>query len=60
MRKCQGGELEARSEMVPHIASDVIFAKGGGEAITMNGGVGGGVVDEGHVGGVFQGIYPLC
>jgi len=25
----------------------------------MNGGVGGGVVDEGHVGGVFQGMFVV-
>jgi len=37
------------SEVVPHVASDVIFKKGGGEAITMDGGVGRGVVNKGHV-----------
>jgi len=37
--------------MVPHVALDVIFEKGGGEAVTMNGGVGHGVVNKGHMGG---------
>ena len=36
-------------EMVSRVASGVIFEKGGGEAITMNGGVGRGVVNKGHV-----------
>ena len=31
--------VKSRTEMVPHVASDVIFEEGGGEAITMNGGV---------------------
>jgi len=35
--------------MVPHVALDVIFEKGGGEAVTMNGGVGHGVVNKGHM-----------
>ena len=35
--------------MVPHVASDVIFEKVGGEAVTMNGGVGSGVVNKGYV-----------
>jgi len=38
--------------MVPHVASDVIFEKGGGEAVAMNGEVGNGVVNKGHVHGV--------
>ena len=41
------------SEMVPHVASDVIFEYGGGEAVTMNIGVGSGVVNKGHVNGFF-------
>ena len=41
--------VQSSSEVVPHIASDVIFEKGGGEAVTMNGGVGRGVVNKGHV-----------
>jgi len=45
--------VKPSSDMVPHVASDVIFEKGRGEAITMNRGVGSGVVNEGHVGGVF-------
>jgi len=31
---------------VPHVASNVILEQGRGKAITMNGGVSGGVVDE--------------
>ena len=41
--------VKSSSEMVPHVASDVIFEQGGGEAVTMNGGVGSGVVNKGHV-----------
>ena len=41
--------VKSSSEVEPHVASDVIFEKGGGETITMNGGVGGGVVNKGHV-----------
>ena len=44
--------FKSRSEMVPHVASDVIFEKGGGEAVAMNGEVGNGVVNKGHVHGV--------
>ena len=36
------------SEMVPHVASDVIFEKVGGDAVTMNGGVGSRVVNKGY------------
>ena len=42
--------VKSGSEMVPHVASDVIFEKGEGEAITMNRGVGSGVVNKGGVG----------
>ena len=35
--------VKSSSEMVPHIALDVIFEKGGAEAVTMNGGVGRGL-----------------
>jgi len=35
--------------MEPHVALDVIFEKGGGEAVTMNGGVGSGVVNKGYM-----------
>jgi len=41
--------VKSSSEVVSHVASDVIFEKGGGESITMNGGVGGRVVNKGHV-----------
>jgi len=41
--------VKSSSEVVPHVASDVIFKKGGGEAITMDGGVGHGVFNKGHV-----------
>ena len=41
--------VTSSSEMVPHVASHFIFEKGGGEAVTMNGGVGRGVVNKGHV-----------
>jgi len=43
--------VKASPEMVPHVASDVIFEKDGGEAVTMDGefGVGSGVVNKGHV-----------
>ena len=41
--------VKSSSEMVRHVASDVILEKGGGEAVTMNGGVGRGVVNKGHV-----------
>jgi len=50
---------KSSSEVVPHIALNVIFEEGGGEDVTMNGGVGRGVVDEGHVGGFFQGIFVV-
>jgi len=40
---------KSSSEVVPHIASNVIFEEGGGEAVTMNGGVGRGVVNKSHV-----------
>jgi len=39
-------------EMVPCAASDVIFEEGGGEAVTMDGGLGSGVVDKSHICGV--------
>jgi len=45
--------VKSSSEMVPHVASDVIFEYGGGEAVTMNIGVGSGVVNKGHVNGFF-------
>jgi len=45
--------IKPSSEMVSHVASNIILESGRGEAITMNRGVGGGVLDEGHVGGVF-------
>ena len=35
--------------MVPHVAPDIVFELGGGEAVTMDGGVGSRVVNEGHV-----------
>ena len=41
--------VKSSSELVPHVASDVIFEEGGGESATMNGGVGSGVVNKGHV-----------
>jgi len=44
--------VKSSSEMVPHVASDFVFEKGGGEAVTMNGGVGSGVVNKDHVCGV--------
>jgi len=42
--------------MVPHVALDVIFEQGGGEAVTMDGGMGSGNVDKGHVCGHLEGI----
>ena len=48
--------VKSSSEVVSHVASDVIFEEGGGEAVTMNGGVGRGVVNKGHVFGFIQGI----
>jgi len=42
---------ESSSEILPHVASDVVFEKGGGEAVTMNGEVGSGVVNKDHVSG---------
>ena len=48
--------VKPSSEMVPHI---VILEEGRGEAVTMNGGVGSGVVDRGHVGGFIQGIFKF-
>jgi len=36
-------------KIVPHVASDVMFDLGGGQAVTMDGGVGSGVVNKGHV-----------
>ena len=45
--------VKPSSEMVPHVVSDVIFEKVRGEAVTMNRGVGSGVVNKGHVGGGF-------
>jgi len=44
--------VKSSSEMAPHVASDFIFEKGGGEAVTINGGVGCGVVNKGHVCGL--------
>ena len=35
--------------VVPHVASDVISEEGGGEAVTMNGEIGRGVVNKGHI-----------
>jgi len=45
--------MEPSPEMVAHVASNIILEEGGGEAITMNGGVSGGVVDESYVSGFF-------
>jgi len=45
--------MEPSPEMVPQVASNVILEQSRGEAITMNGGVSGRVVDESYVGGVF-------
>ena len=51
--------VKSSSEMVPHVAWDVIFEKGGGEAVTMNGGVGSGVVNKGHVCGFIYGTFVV-
>ena len=32
--------VKSSSEIIPHVASDVIFEEGGGQDVTMNGGVG--------------------
>jgi hypothetical protein len=45
--------------MMPHIALDVIFEQGGGEAVTMDGGVGSGIIDKGHVCGFLEGIHKV-
>ena len=51
--------IKPSSEIVPHIASNIILESGRGEAITMNRGVGSGEVNECHVGG-FSSVYFLC
>ena len=41
--------VKSSPEMVPHVASDVIFEYGGGEIHTMHGGACSRVFNKGHV-----------
>ena len=45
--------------MVPHIPFNVIVKKGRGERVSVHGGVGGGVVNKGHIRGFVKGVFVV-